>query len=141
MNIKVRVWMVALLVLLIGVGSLGCKDKSNSIGENEKKLPKTITVKGDRFVDDMGRQVILNGINIVSKDKDEGYIFQSGPELYENLAKWGVNCIRFIIIWDRLEPEPGVYNEEYLKEIDQRIALAEKTTCSWYWICTKICLA
>ncbi len=89
-------------------------------------LPKTITVDERRFVDNAGRQVILNGINIVSKNKKDGYIFQSGPELYENLVKWGVNCIRFIIIWDRLEPEPGVYNEEYLKEIDQRIALAEK---------------
>ncbi|GGW35544.1 hypothetical protein GCM10007383_20680 [Arenibacter certesii] len=93
---------------------------------NQSNLPKSITIIGNRFVDESGREVILNGINIVSKNKNEGYIFQSGPELYENLSKWGVNCIRFIIIWDRLEPEPGVYNEEYLKEIDQRIALAEK---------------
>ncbi|MFD1163220.1 cellulase family glycosylhydrolase [Hwangdonia seohaensis] len=89
-------------------------------------LPETITIKGDKFVDEGGREIILNGINIVSKNKEEGYIFQSGPELYENLKKWGVNCIRFIIIWDGLEPEPGVYNEAYLKEIDKRIQWAEQ---------------
>lgn len=27
---------------------------------------------------------------------------------------------------DRLEPEPGVYNEDYLKEIDERIQWAEQ---------------
>ena len=88
-------------------------------------LPDTITIKGDKFIDGQGREIILNGINIVSKNKADGYIFKGGPELYENLKKWGVNCIRFIIIWDGLEPEPGVYNEEYLKEIDKRIQWAK----------------
>ncbi|MCG2461496.1 cellulase family glycosylhydrolase [Flavobacteriaceae bacterium F89] len=126
MKAKINLWIVAMLVLVIGIIFTACKDNRNSTAQNEKNLPKTITVSGSRFVDQNKRQVILNGINIVSKNKEDGYIFQGGPELYENLVKWGVNCIRFIIIWDRLEPEPGVYNEEYLKEIDQRIALAEK---------------
>ncbi len=89
-------------------------------------LPNTVTIKGDKFVDGQGREIILNGINVVSKKKEQGYIFPGGPELYANLKKWGVNCIRFVIIWDRLEPEPGVYNEEYLKEIDQRIQWAKE---------------
>ena len=89
-------------------------------------LPTTVTVQQDAFVDNVGRQVLLNGINVVSKSKEEGYIFKGGPELYQNLKKWGVNCIRFIIIWDRLEPEPGVYDENYLKEIDERIAWAKE---------------
>lgn len=126
MNAKRKIQTNLRALLLLGFLFIACKDKGNVRMQSEKTLPTTITVKEDKFVDDQGRQVILNGINIVSKNKEEGYIFQSGPELYENLVKWGVNCIRFIIIWDRLEPEPGVYNEEYLKEIDQRIALAEK---------------
>lgn len=126
MGIKARIPVAVLIVLLLVISHLGCRDNGSSIAQDEKKIPRTITVKENRFVDNYGRQVILNGINIVNKNKDEGYIIQSGPELYENMAKWGVNCIRFGIIWDRLEPEPGVYDEEYLKEIDQRIALAEK---------------
>lgn len=114
----------SLIVLLILI--LSCKNNRQSESDSKISLPSMITVKGDQFVDNYNRQVILNGINIVSKSKDEGYIFQSGPELYENLKKWGVNCIRFIIIWDRLEPEPGVYNEDYLKEIDERIKWAEE---------------
>jgi len=111
---------IAYGLLLVGFVFTGC------VNNEQERTPfsNQITVKGDQFVDNKGRQIILNGINIVSKSKEEGYIFQGGPELYENLKKWGVNCIRFVIIWDRLEPEPGVYNEAYLKEIDERIKWA-----------------
>lgn len=86
--------------------------------------PSSITINDGQFVDNLGRQVILNGINVVSKSKEDNYIFQSGPEFYQNLKNWGFNSIRLILIWDGLEPEPGKYNEEYLKEIDQRIKWA-----------------
>ncbi len=114
-----------IVLLLIGIAFTSCKN-NKQITLNENILPSTITVKGDQFVDNHGRQVILNGINVGSKNKQDGYIFQSGPELYTNLKKWGVNCIRLLIIWDGLEPEPGVYNEAYLKEIDKRIKWAEE---------------
>jgi len=119
----IRTQQIKLLVILL-LFITACN--SNNVSKTENYLPNTITVKGDKFVDNLGRQVILNGINIVSKSKKEGYIFPSGPELYENLTHWGANCIRFYISWDRLESEPGIYNEEYLMEIDQRIAWAKE---------------
>ena len=115
---------ILMLTLVILPNFIACGDVKDMKKSKENLLPTTISVKGDQFVDNLGRQVILNGINIVSKSKEEGYIFQSGSELYKDLNMWGVNCIRFIIIWDRLEPEPGVYNEAYLKEIDERIKWA-----------------
>ncbi|WP_430810434.1 MULTISPECIES: cellulase family glycosylhydrolase [unclassified Carboxylicivirga] len=87
-------------------------------------MPGNITVQGDKFVDDHGREVILHGINVVNKNPDEGYIYNGGPEFYKLLKQQGFNSIRFIIIWDGLEPEPGVYNEAYLQEIDKRIEWA-----------------
>ena len=111
------------MLLLIGIAFTSCKD-NNQTRSKQDILPSTITVKGDQFVDNFGRQVILNGVNIGSKNKEEGYIFKGGPELYAKLKNQGVNTIRFLIIWDGLEPEPGVYNEAYLKEIDQRIEWA-----------------
>ena len=104
------------IILLFGIS---CSD-----GENE--FPTSITVKGDQFVDNYGRQIILNGTNIVSKNKKQGYMYKSGEELFEKLSSLGMNSIRLVIIWDGLEPEPGVYNEAYLKEIDKRIAWAKK---------------
>ncbi len=122
MKVLKKFFLQGLYIFLAGLSALSCKQHK---GDNPV-LPQAIFVNGDRFVDTQGRHVILNGINIVSKSKDEGYIFQSGSELYQNLKTWGVNCIRFIIIWDRLEPEPGVFNEAYLKEIDQRIEWARQ---------------
>jgi endoglycosylceramidase len=47
-----------------------------------------------------------------------------GEEIFKQFKTWGFNCIRLGIIWDGLEPEPGIYNEEYLREIDKRIQWA-----------------
>ncbi|HSO85409.1 MAG TPA: cellulase family glycosylhydrolase [Draconibacterium sp.] len=83
-----------------------------------------ISVEDQKFVDANGTQVILNGINYISKSKDEKYLPQHGAEIFQQFASWGFNCIRLGIIWDGLEPEPGKYNEEYLAEIDKRIQWA-----------------
>lgn len=83
-----------------------------------------IAIENQKFVDSNGRQVIFKGINYISKSKDEKYMPQHGPEIFQQFSKWGFNCIRLGIIWDGLEPEPGKYNEEYLLEIDKRIKWA-----------------
>ncbi|MCU4174201.1 cellulase family glycosylhydrolase [Carboxylicivirga sp. N1Y90] len=97
---------------------------SCNVSDGNTTFPKKVTVKGDKFIDEHGRQVILNGINVGSKNKADNYLYKGGPELYKLLKEQGFNSIRFIIIWDGLEPEPGVYNEAYLEEIDQRIEWA-----------------
>src|SRR5690625_7193003 len=48
------------------------------------------------------------------------------PELFRVFRDEGINVLRLGIIWDGLEPEPGQYNEAYLKEIDKRIEWAAK---------------
>ena len=113
-----------LLVSFIIFSFLACQNKNSM--EEQQFLPTEITVKEDKFIDNYGREIILNGINVVSKSKSQGYIPEGGSELYKNLKKWGVNSIRLIIIWDRLEPEPGIYNEDYLNEIDELVELAKQ---------------
>jgi endoglycosylceramidase len=89
-----------------------------------EKTESYIKIEGQKFVDANGRQVIFNGINYISKSKDEKYIPVGGPEQFAEFKKHGFNCIRLGIIWDGLEPEPGKYNETYLAEIDKRIQWA-----------------
>ena len=109
-----------LSVIIFGTIFIGCK-KDAPI---EAKMPKAITVIENRFVDNYGRHVILNGINIISKSKDKGYLVSEDSTLYSKLRDWGFNSVRFGIIWDGIEPEPGIYNEEYLQGIDQHIQWA-----------------
>ncbi len=105
------------VVLFFGV-IISCSTEE-SVRKNE-----FLSINGQSFVDGSGRQVILNGLNYISKDPNENYIRNDGPELFERFKNYGFNVIRLGIIWDGLEPEPGKYNEEYLAEIDQRIKWA-----------------
>jgi len=83
-----------------------------------------VSVEGQNFIDPEGRQLLFSGINFISKSPEENYLPVQGKETIEQFKQWGFNCIRLGIIWDGLEPEPGVYNEKYLKEIDKRIQWA-----------------
>ena len=91
-----------------------------------KKGKGFIKVEGQKFVDSEGRQILFSGINFISKNPEENYMPVQGKPVFEQFKAWGFNCIRLGIIWDGLEPEPGEYNEDYLKEIDKRIQWASE---------------
>ena len=80
-----------------------------------------ISVKGTRFKDSFGRQVILSGINKVNKNQKMNYTDNDSIASYEQLSKYGFNCIRLGIIWDGVEPEPGKYDEKYLNKLEERV--------------------
>lgn len=84
-----------------------------------------LAVRDGRFVDPEGRQVLLHGLSVINKNKQENYRSWQGPEDFARLRDWGMNCVRLGILWDGLEPKPGVFDEEYLKSVDQRIAWAK----------------
>lgn len=88
------------------------------------ELPGRLSVSGDRIVDDAGRTVILRGMNVGSKSQRDGHLSWQTPEDYHNLRRWGMTAIRYMIFWGAVEPEPGVYDEEYLRGVDGRIAWA-----------------
>jgi len=80
-----------------------------------------ITVDGQKFIDSYGRQVILSGINKVNKNPNDNYLDRDSAESYRQMKEWGFNVIRLGVIWDGIEPEPGIYNEQYLDEIEKRV--------------------
>jgi endoglycosylceramidase len=86
----------------------------------------SLSVSGTRFVDSFGRQVILSGVNKVNKDQMMNYTDNDSLASYEQLAKWGFNCIRLGILWDGVEPEPGKYDEKYLDKIEERVNWAAR---------------
>jgi len=83
-----------------------------------------ISIQDDRFIDASGRHLLLHGINLVNKDPADGYIGDEEPADFAAWRSWGLNCVRLGVIWDGLEPEPGIYNEKYLQAIDRQIAWA-----------------
>ena len=107
------------VILFIAVLFFACNSATQQSFDN-----RFVKVEGQKFVDSEGRQIVFSGINFISKNPDENYMPVQGKETIEQFKQWGFNCIRLGIIWDGLEPEPGQYNEDYLKEIDKRIQWA-----------------
>ncbi len=50
-----------------------------------------LTVKGTRFVDGSGREVLLQGINFVCKEKKLGYLWPDHRRLFSWLARSGAS--------------------------------------------------
>jgi len=85
-----------------------------------------VTVDGTLFRDQHQRELILNGINLIIKDSIRGYVCGMVQEDFKKISDWGFNVIRLGIIWDGLEPEPGVYNDSMFQCLDERIGWARE---------------
>lgn len=85
-----------------------------------------ITVKGSKFINESGNEVLLQGINFVCKEKEKGYLWPEQEKLFSWAAECGFNLVRLGIFWDAVEPRPGVYDDAYLEKICRVIHAAEK---------------
>lgn len=92
--------------------------------EDGNQKERFISIQDVRFIDPSGRALIFHGLNLVNKNPEENYLGLADQEAIKKIRSWGFNCIRLGIIWDGLEPEPGQYDENYLKGIDDRIQWA-----------------
>jgi endoglycosylceramidase len=81
-----------------------------------------------QLVDDNSRSVLLHGVNVVYKV--DPYIPSEGAfdvndslndEDIANLKKWGMNFVRLGVMWEGVERERGVYDQEYLAKVDALI--------------------
>ncbi|MBK7710830.1 MAG: cellulase family glycosylhydrolase [Bacteroidales bacterium] len=103
----------------------GCNlNKNSNQAVGNELMGGNLSVQGTRFLDSFGRQVILSGINKVNKDPKMNFIDNDSLASFEQLSKWGFNCIRLGIIWAGVEPEPGKYDEKYLDKIEERVTWA-----------------
>lgn len=73
-----------------------------------------------------GREVLLQGINFVCKEKEMGYLWSEHEKLFAWFEECGFNLIRLGIFWDAVEPQPGKYDDAYLEKIRKVILDAEK---------------
>ncbi len=78
---------------------------------------------GRWITDARGRVVILHGINMVYKrppfyPSAVGF----GDDDAAFLARIGFNVVRVGVLWEALEPQPGVYDQSYLANLEQTVS-------------------
>jgi len=65
------------------------------------------------FTDDLGREVIVHGVNYMGLEYGG---FNHSQEDYDRIAAWGFTHVRLPVSWKYMEPEPGVWTTDYLTE-------------------------
>ncbi|OUS03780.1 hypothetical protein A9Q81_06510 [Gammaproteobacteria bacterium 42_54_T18] len=75
------------------------------------------------ITDNQGRALILHGINSSSSAKhSEGHLpWITEADVEQEAVEWGFNFVRFLIFWDGIEPERGVFDESYLDAVEERV--------------------
>ena len=86
---------------------------------------KTLNFTDDPSIiqDQYGRQLILHGLNTSSNSKSDlerlPWIIESDVE--REATEFGFNFVRYLILWDAIEPEKGVFDKTYLDKVEERI--------------------
>jgi endoglycosylceramidase len=73
-----------------------------------------------------GRAAILRGMNVSGTQKSAPYLDDKTEADYERIrAAWGMNAIRFLMVWAAVEPSAGVYDDAYLDGVAARMRWAQ----------------
>ncbi|PXX61689.1 endoglycoceramidase [Nocardia tenerifensis] len=75
---------------------------------------------GRWLTDDQGRVITLHGVNLVYKNPP--YFPAAGgfgEDDAQFLADNGFNAVRLGFAWNAVEPQPGVYDDDYIQQIQQ----------------------
>lgn len=75
------------------------------------------------FRDADGEPIFLNGINASGQVEKEQKIVRAD---LDRIKAWGLNAIRYVVWWSSIEPEPGVYSEVKLLEIESVLDSCEE---------------
>ncbi len=86
----------------------------------DASLADAAVFEDPRFItDEQGRVLILHGVNFMGSAKTPPFLPTVEFETAEIIPRaWGFNHVRYLIIWEGVEPEPGVYDEAYLDAVE-----------------------
>jgi hypothetical protein len=107
-------------------------------------------IRGNTFVDEFGRTMLLRGVNLGGDSKfparpdGKTHVLESfydgrsvsfvgrpfplaqADEHFSRLVRWGQRCVRFLVTWEAIEHEgPGLYDTEYLDYVESLVDIAQ----------------
>lgn len=111
-------------------------------------MTKKLSIRGDRFYDALGREVLLRGVNLGGDSKlpvpfggthhpsdfadhktvsfvGRPFPLSEATEHFSRLKRWGFNVIRLLVTWEAVEHAgPGIYDHDYLDYFEAIARLA-----------------
>jgi endoglycosylceramidase len=84
-----------------------------------KKDTDVSLIENRAIKDQYGRTLILHGLNTSSSAKYGNFLPWIDEAHVERETTWGMNVVRLLTSWAAIEPERGVYNEEYLNSYEE----------------------
>lgn len=85
-----------------------------------------IGLRGTKFVNESGKEIIFQGINVLCREAKLGHMYPDFAQAFPFFQKMGFNLLRYGIFWNGVEPEPGCYDEAYLGRVREIVKLAEE---------------
>ena len=119
-----------LILIIIAITLNSCKKEEKAPDNKQAPYAKRGIYPG--IYDSEGRFLILRGVNY----NVLGDYWQANPSIpttknyspddIRMMAGYGFNCIRLLFSWSRLEPQRGVYDENYIQSIKTAICDAAR---------------
>ncbi|MGD0556144.1 MAG: cellulase family glycosylhydrolase [Streptosporangiaceae bacterium] len=118
---------VAVLVVIclaaLGAVSASSASAAGTSSSSAVVLPVAPIGHAGRWITDGdGRVLVVSGVNMVNKitpytPAADGFDSTDGTFLADN----GLSAVRIGVLWEALEPSPGVFNDAYLASIEQTV--------------------
>jgi endoglycosylceramidase len=107
------------LAIVATIASSGCDSSGNALVNH----PAYWNVSHGFLRDADGRAVIMRGANVGNKAKPY-FDFHQPADFQRMRDAWGMNAVRFLVLWAGLEPSSGQYDDAYIEGIAQRVEWA-----------------
>lgn len=85
-----------------------------------------ILLKGTKFMNESGKEIILHGVNVLCREASLGHFYPGFENAFPFFKRMGFNLLRFGIFWHGVEPQPKVYDEAYLNRVKKIVNLAKE---------------
>ena len=87
---------------------------------------KPFRAEGAWLRDAEGRAVFLRGVNYSHRSKTKPFTSWMKASHFDRIKALGFNSVRLLLIWEAIEPKPGLYDLAYLKKMAEVVKWCEE---------------
>lgn len=90
-------------------------------GNHTAAAVKALHTDGQWIKDRYGRVVILRGVNAGGDSKIPPFVPFTSETSAEQIKGWGMDFVRYVTVWEGIEPTEGSYDTAYIDDMARRV--------------------